>query len=357
MSDIFISYRREGGADLARLLKLRLEGRGYHVFLDVDGLRSGSFDTALLKEIGASTDVLVILTPNCLERCRTDDDWMRKEIAWALLKKVNLIPVTTEGFQWPVETLPEDIRELPSQQSAVYSHRFVDASIEALVKMLKSRSPGPFGRAWSKLKLRAIPIENDPLGEEHLNKLFKQAIEHWDRLEMIEAKEVLERLGREYPNYRHPNWECTPAQILTQSMPDYRRSILVVTGGCPHAQLNDGPQAIWLKQEIDRRGRAERLECAYVITDTVLREAAVYRKSPQIAIGGPTVNSLTAEMKDRLKTDTAISNRGALVQHEINGGGREVALWGALHGDTLAAVRLFVSSGLLDRFLRILWRK
>jgi hypothetical protein len=33
-----------------------------------------------------------------------------------------------------------------------------------------------------------------------------------------------------------------------------------------------------------------------------------------------------------------------------------MALWGALHDDTLAAVRLFVSSGLLDRFLKSLWR-
>jgi hypothetical protein len=66
---------------------------------------------------------------------------------------------------------------------------------------------------------------------------------------------------------------------------------------------------------------------------------------------------LTSEFKDQLKTDTLISNRGALIQHDIDGGAKRVALWGRLHEDTSAAVRLFVSSGLLDRFLKMLWRK
>jgi hypothetical protein len=357
MSDIFISYRREGGADLARVIRCKLEERGYRVFLDVDDLRSGAFNTALFKQIDSSTDVLIILTPNCLERCRTEGDWMRQEVARALLRDVNLIPVTTENFQWPSEPLPKEIEKLPLLQSALYSHRFVDASIDALAKMLNSRPPGPLTRIWSKWKLARTPADKEQLGEEDLNDLFKAAIEHWDRLEMIEAKELLERLRRDYPNYRHHDWECTPAQILTQAMPDYRRSVIVVTGACLHSQLNDGPQAVWLKQEIDRRGRAERLETGHIITDKGLLEAAPYRKCAHVAIGGPNVNALTAEFKDRLRTDALVSNQGALIQHDIDGGAKQVALWGRLHEDTLAAVRLFVSSGLLDRFLKMLWRR
>ena len=357
MSDIFISYRREGGADLARVIRLKLEERGYRVFLDVDDLRSGPFNTALFKQIDLSSDVLVVLTPNCLERCRTEGDWMRQEIGHALLKGLNLIPVTTENFQWPLEPLPEDIQKLPLRQSAVYSHRFVDASIDALVKMLKSRPPGAFTRVWSKLKDRRALADKEPMSEEDLNALFKEAMQHWDRLEWIEAKDILERLRRDYPTYHHRDWECSPAQILTQAMPDYRRSVLVVIGACPHSQLNDGPQAIWLKREIDCRGRTERLENAHIITDKVLVEASLYRKCPHVAIGGPKVNALTAEIKDHLKTDTLVSNRGALIQHDMNNGAKQVALWGYLHEDTLAAVRLFVSSGLLDRFLKMLWKR
>ena len=36
--DIFISYRRDGGKELARPLKSELERRSYRVFLDFDEL-------------------------------------------------------------------------------------------------------------------------------------------------------------------------------------------------------------------------------------------------------------------------------------------------------------------------------
>ena len=42
--DIFISYRREGGLDYARPLKLELEKHGYNVFLDFDELKDGCFN-------------------------------------------------------------------------------------------------------------------------------------------------------------------------------------------------------------------------------------------------------------------------------------------------------------------------
>ena len=41
--DIFISYRRVGGAQYARILQLMLSQRGYRVFLDYDELRDGVF--------------------------------------------------------------------------------------------------------------------------------------------------------------------------------------------------------------------------------------------------------------------------------------------------------------------------
>ena len=41
--DVFISYRRETGADDARLLQQALKARGYNVFFDYDSLRDGKF--------------------------------------------------------------------------------------------------------------------------------------------------------------------------------------------------------------------------------------------------------------------------------------------------------------------------
>lgn len=41
---VFIIYRREGGAETARLLRIALNQQGYRVFPDVDHLSSGHFD-------------------------------------------------------------------------------------------------------------------------------------------------------------------------------------------------------------------------------------------------------------------------------------------------------------------------
>jgi hypothetical protein len=53
--DIFISYRRNGGEHLAGRVKDALKNRGFSVFMDVEDLKSGKFDTALLKEIEETT--------------------------------------------------------------------------------------------------------------------------------------------------------------------------------------------------------------------------------------------------------------------------------------------------------------
>lgn len=54
--DIFISYRREGGRELARSLKSELERRGYRVFLDFDELNDGIFDRRIMEAIDAAPD-------------------------------------------------------------------------------------------------------------------------------------------------------------------------------------------------------------------------------------------------------------------------------------------------------------
>lgn len=47
----FRSYRRENGAAEARLIRDKLHERGVRTFLDVDDLKSGHFDEALLARI------------------------------------------------------------------------------------------------------------------------------------------------------------------------------------------------------------------------------------------------------------------------------------------------------------------
>jgi len=67
--DVFISYRRSNGSQLASLLKVHLEIRNFSVFLDVDRLEAGKFDNNLLKSIQSAKNFVLVLTPNALDRC------------------------------------------------------------------------------------------------------------------------------------------------------------------------------------------------------------------------------------------------------------------------------------------------
>jgi len=110
---VFVSYRRDDGAQVARLLRAELQARGYRTFLDVDDLKPGHFDEALLREIEIAPNFVLVLTPDSLTRCASEGDWVRREIAHALETGRNIIPILMPGFEFSiVPELPEDIRVL-----------------------------------------------------------------------------------------------------------------------------------------------------------------------------------------------------------------------------------------------------
>lgn len=101
--DIFISYRRENGEDTAKHLRDILVAKGYSVFFDTDSLQSGDFNRALLDVIENCKDFIIILSPNALDRCVNEKDWVRQELACALRNGKNIIPVFHRNFHFPEE--------------------------------------------------------------------------------------------------------------------------------------------------------------------------------------------------------------------------------------------------------------
>ena len=91
--DIFISYRRSGGKDLARMIKESLTARDYNVFLDFDGLKDGHFDEKIMKAIDDAPVFILVLSKGSMERCVDENDWVRKEIEYALSKGKQIIPI------------------------------------------------------------------------------------------------------------------------------------------------------------------------------------------------------------------------------------------------------------------------
>ena len=125
---------------MAILLHDRLTAKGYKVFLDVESLNSGSFNTQLLDVIEACKDVVVVLSEGALDRCANPDDWVRAELAYAFKHNKNIIPFMLRGFSWNKD-LPEDISLLPLQNGInASSNEYFDASVQRLTqKFLKSK--------------------------------------------------------------------------------------------------------------------------------------------------------------------------------------------------------------------------
>lgn len=137
--DIFISYRREDGAEKARTLKSELELQGFHVFLDFDELKDGVFDQRIINAIESAPIFMMILSPHALDRCVNDDDWVRREIECALANRRHFVPVD------PDRSFPGFLHELPdSVKQGLGQHQFSEIMFgqlfkESVAKMVRER--------------------------------------------------------------------------------------------------------------------------------------------------------------------------------------------------------------------------
>lgn len=151
--DVFVSYRRSNGSQLASLLKVHLQLRGFTVFIDVERLEAGKFDNNLLQSIRQARHFLLVLTPKALERCIADaecKDWVHREIVAALQSQCNIIPII-DNFQWPEpEELPEDMRAVCHFNGVRWIHDYQDACVDKLERFMRgelnARSDGLISR-------------------------------------------------------------------------------------------------------------------------------------------------------------------------------------------------------------------
>jgi serine/threonine protein kinase len=139
--DVFVSYRRKSGSEVARAIVERLQQKGLCAFLDVDSLNSGLFDERLLQTIERTPNFVIILSEGSLQRCSEEDDWLRREIAHAIQTERNIIPVMMPRFRMPEPAeLPEDMAELPRYNAIPYQHDYFDGFIDRVVEFLEPRA-------------------------------------------------------------------------------------------------------------------------------------------------------------------------------------------------------------------------
>ncbi len=147
--DIFISYRRSS-YDTANLVATRLRAVGYSVFFDMETLRSGKFNEQLYEVIDNCTDFIVVLPPNALDRCVSEDDWVRLEVCRAIKGNKNVVPIMLNGFVWP-NPMPTGMEELSNYQALTASSiEYFDLAMERLQKRyLRSKRHFPIIK-WAK---------------------------------------------------------------------------------------------------------------------------------------------------------------------------------------------------------------
>lgn len=135
--DIFISYRRAGGAQYARILQLMLTQRGYKVFLDYDELTDGIFSDHIKAAIKDAPVFMLVLSDGALKRCVNEDDWVRQEIILASQHNKHFVPINPDNkFDGVPEGVPEEIAKVAGahQQSEIGFGQTLGVTIDLMIK-------------------------------------------------------------------------------------------------------------------------------------------------------------------------------------------------------------------------------
>lgn len=134
--EIFISYRRNGGDILAKLLYETLRNKKYSVFFDHESLSSGVFGEKILSTIRGSKDVIVVLSKESLNRCKIREDWMFLEIREAIETDKNITLVFSEDFNMPSSQelleYPEEIQKLLTYQGYLINIEHFDNTLKKI---------------------------------------------------------------------------------------------------------------------------------------------------------------------------------------------------------------------------------
>jgi hypothetical protein len=146
-NEIFISYRRSDAGWAGRLYdRLEKEFESEGVFIDVVGIDAGrDFDTTIKEQAESSKVMLTIIGNNWIsddgiERLRSPEDYVRREIEIGLCRKDRVIPILIEETPYlTAVNLPESLRDLAAIQALKITHQGFRSDAEKLIDVTKVR--------------------------------------------------------------------------------------------------------------------------------------------------------------------------------------------------------------------------
>ncbi|GJA10452.1 MULTISPECIES: toll/interleukin-1 receptor domain-containing protein [Aeromonas] len=134
MLDVFISYRREGGATVARLLYEVLKSREISAFMDAETLSRGDYEKSIQSNIKNSKNFLLILAPGTL-----DSEWVQTEVKFALQYKKNIIPVFVNGVDRFPDVIPNGLGAIKSLNAIAFNHENFENNMNKLMSWLETK--------------------------------------------------------------------------------------------------------------------------------------------------------------------------------------------------------------------------
>lgn len=140
--DIFISYRRSDGRDIARTIQQALLAKGYdNIFFDYSSLRDGVFNEQIIDAIECCKDYIVVLSRDSLSRCAIAGDWVAREMEAAISAGCHIIPVAIDvNYDMFPENLPDQLKAIENiQQTKLLTNEYFDDSINRLTQRLLSK--------------------------------------------------------------------------------------------------------------------------------------------------------------------------------------------------------------------------
>ena len=150
--DAFISYRR---TDLhtAEVIRMKLEARGIHCFMDKHAITGGEeWEKMLYDNIQAAPNFICILTDNAMKQAvqlskSRKKDYFRREIEKALgyrQEGKKILSVLCNEYRFPDtwdEGMPNKLRQLQNLQAIEFVDKEMDASIERIINDMIKLSP------------------------------------------------------------------------------------------------------------------------------------------------------------------------------------------------------------------------
>ncbi|MBN1559837.1 carboxypeptidase regulatory-like domain-containing protein [candidate division KSB1 bacterium] len=119
---VFISYRH-ANYSWALSIYQYLTQHGFNVFSDFQKIDSGDFERIILANIESRAHFIVLLTPSALKGCSNSQDWLHREIEFALKKKRNIVPIMLDGFKFNKRLIK---RHLKGELSALHNYNGVE---------------------------------------------------------------------------------------------------------------------------------------------------------------------------------------------------------------------------------------